>query len=529
MTACAAHRPCAHARALVALVLLLCIGGCATVDLREVPRTPSFAYDTPTTTRLGKAVYAEAAKHAGQSAFRVIESGLAGFAARVALIDAAQHTLDLQYYLMEGESADLIAERLLAAADRGVRVRVLVDDLGQYGSESTLAALSSHPRIEMRTFNPILMRGPAMALVALEYAVRGVQLNRRMHNKLFVADNAVALIGGRNIGDAYFEAPGPIDFQDLDVVAAGPIVRSLSASFDDYWNSKYAVPVQALMLHPPGAEDVREARAKLAAARDANRDTTYGRAERMSRLGRDVADGRFAATWAHARVLADSPRKVDPLRDDDGTRRIADELLPALAAVKQELLIVSPYVVPDDEAMSAIRAAARRGARVRILTNSLATTDMPLAHAGYAAARDALLDAGVELYELKPLATPFTRGRSHAPSSGSRTALHAKAEVLDRRYVFLTSMNLDQRSINLNTEVGLWIDSPELAREITRRFDEAVRPHNSYHVVRTPDGRLAWLTERDGRARRYDDEPDTTPAQRLRARLAHLLPIEGEL
>ncbi len=513
---------------LVAIALLMTIGSCATVELRDVPRVPSVAYETPAATRLGKAIYAEAAKHGGQSAFRVVESGLAGFATRMRLIDAAEQTVDLQYFLMEGETAELVGERLLAAADRGVRVRVLIDDYGQRGNQRTLAALSSHPRIEARTFNPVLMRGPAAALAAFEYVARGAQLNRRMHNKLFVVDNAIALIGGRNIGDSYFEAPGPIDFQDLDLVAAGPIVRELSASFDDYWNSDYAVPVEALMLRSPSAEDVAEARATLAAARERNRDTPYARAVITSRLPQALVDGKFAPTWARARVLADSPRKVDPIRDD-GRRRIGDELLPAFGSVARELLIVSPYVIPGEAGIAAIRAASARHARVGILTNSLATTDAPLAHAGYASSRAALLDAGVELYELKSQATAFGRNERRGPSSGSRTSLHAKALVFDRRFVFFSSMNLDERSIRLNTEVGLWIDSPALATEIARRFDEATRPDNSYHVVRSAEGRLEWMSASDGVAQRYDDEPDTTATERLRARLTQLLPIEREL
>ena len=509
--------------------MLLSIAGCATVQLRDVPRSHSFAFDRPQATRLGKAVYAAAAKHPGESGFRVIDSGLNGFAARIALIDAAEHSVDLQYFIMEGETADLVAERLVAAADRGVRVRLLLDDYGQHGREGTLAALSSHPKIEVRTFNPILMRGPAIMLSTAEYVVRGAQLNRRMHNKLFVVDNAIALIGGRNIGDAYFEAPGPIDFQDLDVVAAGPIVRTLSSTFDDYWNSDYAVPIEALELKAPSADDIKEARAKLAAARDANKDTAYGRAVVASKIAREVADGKFSPIWAKARALADSPRKVDPVRDD-GAHRITDELLPALAAVKRELLIVSPYVIPGASGIAALREAHARGARVAILTNSLATTDVPLAHAGYAVSRAALLDAGVDLYELKAQATPFAnRGREHGISSGSHTALHAKAMVFDNRYVFLSSMNLDQRSIHLNTEVGLWVDSPALASEIARRFAEAARPDNSYHVARRSDGTIEWITMNGGVKVRYDDEPDTTARQRFEARLAAMLPIESQL
>jgi phosphatidylserine/phosphatidylglycerophosphate/cardiolipin synthase-like enzyme len=384
-------------------LLVVALAGCVSIDLRDVSRTASVAYATPAASRLGKAIYAEAAKHPGQSAFRVVESGRASLSARLALIDVAEHSVDLQYFLMAGDSADVVAAHLLGAADRGVRVRLLLDDRGQLGREGALVALSSHRNIEVRTFNPVLMRGPASALAVFEYAVRGLQLDRRMHNKLFIADNAFAMTGGRNIEGAYFE-------------------------------------------------------------------------------------------------------------------------------VSRELVIVSPYVIPDDPAMAAIGAACSRGARVVVLTNSLATNDMLLAHAGYASKRGALLDTCVELHELKAQALPFRGGGgSLKASSGSRTSLHVKALVLDRRYVFLTSLNLDPRSLHLNTEIGLWIDSPPIADAILRRVDEAIAPSNSYRVVRDERGSIAWVTQRDGVERRHDDEPDTTAAQRLRAKLAQLLPIEREL
>ncbi len=539
-------------RAGVVLALLVVVAGCVTIDPADVERTPSSAYATPIATRLGKAAYADAAKHAGQSAFRLLESGHAGLSARTALIDAAQQSIDLQYYIMEGEAAELVARRLLDAADRGVRVRLLLDDHGKHGDESALVALSSHPRISVRLFNPVMMRGPAFALAAVEYVVRGAQLNRRMHNKAFIVDNAVAIVGGRNIGDAYFDAPGPIVFQDLDVIAAGPIVRALSASFDEFWNSEHAVPIEALAGQPRRAEDVAKARAELRSAGEPERESTESgaRAVRTSSFSREIADGRLTMTWARARVLADSPRKVEPLRGDN-VREIADELVPALASVKHELDIVSPYVIPDDAAMAAMSAAKARGARVRVLTNSLATSDLTIAHSGYAPWRTTLLDAGIELYELKPQAAPFTgrtsgsgsssggsssggsgsggSGSGGSGSGGSHSTLHAKVLVLDRRFVFLSSMNLDPRSIRLNTEMGLWIDSPSLAMEVVRRIDDATKPENSYHVVRGADSKLEWITASGGTPRRYDDEPDTTAEQRLRARPAQLLPLQGQL
>jgi putative cardiolipin synthase len=285
------------------------------------------------------------------------------------------------------------------------------------------------------------------------------------------------------------------------------------------------VPVEALATSRPGADDVARAKRAIASAGD---DGSVPVAE-AARLARAFVDGRFDATWARGRVLVDSPHKVDPLRDD-GARQIADELVPALASVSRELVIVSPYVIPDDPAMAAIGAACSRGARVVVLTNSLATNDMLLAHAGYASKRGALLDTCVELHELKAQALPFRGGGgSLKASSGSRTSLHVKALVLDRRYVFLTSLNLDPRSLHLNTEIGLWIDSPPIADAILRRVDEAIAPSNSYRVVRDERGSIAWVTQRDGVERRHDDEPDTTAAQRLRAKLAQLLPIEREL
>jgi putative cardiolipin synthase len=536
----APSRACAFARrAAAALAMVAVIGGCISIDPADIQRTPSTAYPTPAATPLGKLAYADASKHAGQSAFRLLESGRAGLSARIALIDAAQQSVDLQYYIMDGETAELVARRLLDAADRGVRVRLLLDDHGKHSDETALTALSSHPKIAVRLFNPVMMRGPAFALAAFEYVVRGSQLNRRMHNKAFIVDNAIAIVGGRNIGDAYFDAPGPIVFQDLDIIAAGPIVRSLSASFDEYWNSEYAVPIEALAKNAASADDVAKARQKVVAIGGSERAEMRIQPAAMSIISREIADGRLSMTWAQARVLADSPRKVEPQRGDSA-RQIADELVPALAAVKRDLVIVSPYVIPDDASMAAIRAARARGARVRALTNSLATSDLTIAHSGYAPWRTTLLDAGVELFEMKPQAVPFA-GKSSGSGSGSggsgggsgsgssHSTLHAKVIVLDRRFVFLSSMNLDPRSIRLNTEMGLWIDSPQLAGEIVQRFDDATKPENSYHVVRNTDSKLEWISASGGVAQRYDDEPDTTAEKRIRARLAQLLPLQDQL
>src|ERR1700733_10635211 len=395
---------------LLALVALL-VSGCATLP-RHVAKTHSEALADPAAPSLGRSV---AAEDAGRdlSGVRLLTSGEEALAGLIALADHAERTLDIQYYIIhQDESAALLLHHLRLAADRGVRVRVLVDDLNTVGEDRRFLHLSEHTNVEVRVFNPF--PGGRFAtwtrFVASATDIR--RINHRMHNKLFVAYNALAITGGRNIGDEYFTRDPRYNFIDLDVVAAGAIVAGLSASFDAFWNSKYAYPI-ASVASPVSAEP--------AAPPFLDGDT----APNASWLEGELASGRVHLMWVPATVLADRPAKIASDTSPDEEVTIANDLSALMRSAKQELIVISPYFVPGKDGVAMMRDLVARGVHVRILTNSLATTDSPLVHNGYSHYRVELLKLGVELSEVRPKLGQ-KRARFH-PFRKSTASLHAKA------------------------------------------------------------------------------------------------------
>ena len=519
MDPCAAHTPCRHlaaalARAVVALFAALLLAGlsaCAAPRV-DVPRPSSEAWAHPQDTALGRAYAAPLAQRPGESGLYALPSGLEALSLRAALADGAQRTLDLQYYILRADdSTELLMARVWRAAQRGVRVRLLVDDLDALGKDLDLATLASFPNIEVRVFNPFSVRGSFGLSHLLEVIGHGPRLNRRMHNKLWVADNAMAVAGGRNLGDEYFDASGSVNFTDLDVLAAGPVVAQVSASFDAYWNSEWAVPIQAFVHQPPGEAEREHFARNLQERLTAFRDTDYGRAVRDTGLGRALRSGALPLTYAPAQAMADPPSKVAA---HDGAEPVpglfAQRIRPVVAAAQRELILISPYFIPSDDGIAGMAALVKRGVRVRILTNSLASADtVPLAHAGYARKRGRLLEAGVELHEMRPDVEATAARRHIRPSLGAY--LHTKAIVVDRRHVLVGSMNLDPRSRLTNTEVGLLIDSMDFGAGLGQLFDDAVQPARAFQVTRRegpPDAvLLRWTTQDAGRPVTFDTEP----------------------
>lgn len=503
--------PRSRTRVLLAAALLIGLSGCA-APRGDPSRPPTHAWPQPEDTELGRAFAARLADQPAVSGVRALPWGLEALALRAASAGLAQRTLDLQYYILRADaSTELLMARVAQAAQRGVRVRLLVDDLDALGKDLDLATLASLPNIAVRVFNPFSSRGSFGLSQVLELMGTNPRLNRRMHNKLWIADNALAIVGGRNLGDEYFDAAGDVHFSDLDVLAVGPVVRDVSASFDAYWNSEWAVPIEAFVRRAP--DDARRAAFAQALAErlEQFRETDYGQAVRDLRLRGQLRRGELPLTLAPVRALADPPSKVDP---PDGAppapSLFAEAIRPQVAAAAQELILISAYFIPSERGIAGMAELVRRGVRVRVLTNSLASADaIPLAHAGYARKRAALLAAGVELHEMRPDATePGTR-RPIRPSLGAY--LHTKAIVVDRRHVLVGSMNLDPRSRLSNTEVGLLIDSAVFGAQLGTLFDAAVRPDRAFRVGRepTPQGgeHMFWTAEEDGLAVRYEIEP----------------------
>ena len=495
---------------LATFVLAALVAGCASLPPLDGRVETRASVDTAST-RLGRAVVPDVAAHAGRAGIYPLASSTDAFAARTFLAQAADRTLDVQYYIWhDDETGTLLLEALFRAAERGVRVRLLLDDMDTSGQDERLAALDAHPNVEVRLYNPF----PNRRLRSLDFVTDFARVNRRMHNKSFTADNQATIVGGRNVGDQYFGAESDVAFADLDVLATGAAVREVSADFDRYWNSPSAVPTAALIgaPAPESTERVRAAWTKLNADPAAAR---YVEALRSTPLVRELIGGTLALDWAPARVVSDNPAKVlnPPERKD---LHMLAQLDAAIGKPARELDLVSPYFVPTEEGTAALVALAKRGVKVRVLTNSLAATDVSVVHAGYAKYREELVRGGVRLYELKPILQAKDRERM----GGSDASLHAKTFSVDRSRIFVGSFNFDPRSARLNTEMGLVVESPALAARLSDALDRDLA-RNAYEV-RLSGNDLVWI---DGNAR-LDSEPSAGMFRRLWIGFLSILPIE---
>jgi putative cardiolipin synthase len=523
----------------VALVAVaLGTAGCASIDLAAVPRTPSSAIDPGTATGLHATIAARLDARPGVSGFVPLERGLDAFIARAALAEQAERTLDLQYYIVHGDTSGLLLlGRVFGAAERGVRVRLLIDDWTLADADAALAQLDAHPSIEVRVFNPTANRSYWTLRRWFEVIGDFSRINRRMHNKAWIADNAVAIVGGRNLGDEYFEAREDLDYHDLDLLAAGPIVAEASASFDRYWNSEFAVPLEAFRRVAGDAAQRAALREWFAAHETRVEGSPYAKAlagaPLLERLRRGDLDWRFG----EARLLVDDPEKLrrdpnDPaLRAQDRRLLLAGQFGALAPRPSRELRIVAPYFVPGAQGVATLGALVREGVSVRVLTNSLTSNDVLPAQAGYSNYRRALLEAGVTLYELKP-SGPGRDGKVRirdALGGSSRAALHEKSFVIDRGTVFVGSLNLDPRSVKVNTEVGALVRSEALAADVAAIFDRNAAPQSAWRVV-LHEGRIAWEeAEPSGVVRRLDTEPGASAWRRFLQRVYAVLAPEDLL
>ena len=441
--------------------------------------------------------------------------------ARVAMADLAEKTLDAQYYIWDGDiTGKILADHLLKAADRGVRVRVLIDD--HYLTQErdfNFAELDAHPNMEIRFFNPIRNRSWRLMSFLGEFS----RVNHRMHNKLFVMDSAVGIVGGRNIADIYFGVNPDHNYRDLDVMMAGPVVNELSAAFDLFWNSEWAVPVGAVVKEQASEEQLRAAMKRLE-QKVAGTGYPYPIYENVADLRGRLVQVRDRFIWAPGRVFVEDPARVNTA---DAPQVIATALRQRLSEVKREVLVESPYFVLGERAIEGTQQLTARGVKVRVLTNSAASSDVMPAQAGYANTRMQLLQAGVELYELRPDSNmkkvwSLLAGKSLA-------ALHAKSLVFDRQSVWIGSFNLDPRSTALNTEIGVMIDSPVIASQVAEIMDEGVSPGSAFHVTLNTNKDLVWTAENDGEKVEYYIDPGTSLWHRFKIGVLRLLPIEEQL
>ncbi|CAN7546590.1 phospholipase D family protein [Pseudomonas sp. LjRoot277] len=488
-----------------AMLLALLLAGCATTRLPH-----DFSEAIPASdSAFGRSIQAQAAQHEGRSGFRLLPNSSEAFRARAELIRNAQKSVDLQYYIVHnGLSTRALVREILLAADRGVRIRMLLDDTASDGQEEVIATLAVHPNIYIRVFNPLHLGRSTMVTRTMGRLLNLSQQHRRMHNKLWLADNSAAIVGGRNLGDEYFDAKPDLNFTDMDLLCIGPVAEQLGHSFDQYWNSALSQPISDFLLNKPTAEDLLKSRQRLEQSLQTTRiENTVLYDHLMTyRTQPQLENWRKQLIWAHSKAMWDAPSKV--LADDEPARALlmATQLRPELDSVSKELIMISAYFVPQKPGMLYLLGRADAGVDVRLLTNSLEATDVPAVHGGYAPYRKTLLEHGVKLYELRRQPDDPSGGSSFGFSGGSDSSLHTKAMILDKQKVFIGSFNFDPRSVFWNTEVGVLVDSPELAGYMRKLAHEGMAPAVSYQA-RLENGEVVWITEDDGRLHTLHKEP----------------------
>ena len=521
-------------RPLLIAALALALVGCAGLPSQvQRPVSVAAAQDAVAATTLARiAADSTASLAEGQSGTRLLPDGDQAFDARIALARSAEKTIDAQYYLIASDTTGLqFLRELRNAAARGVRVRLLVDDLYAVGQDELFAGLAAHPNVEVRLFNPLPVREGSFASRVVFSLHQVSRINRRMHNKLFVVDNSFAIAGGRNIADEYFGRAEPANFIDMDVLVSGAAVREMSGAFDAYWNSEHVYPVQSLAGAAPAATPAQfdEQVVGVAPVVPLTRPDALGQMP----VAAQIAAGRVEQTAATVRVLADAPSKIDARDGADGA--VMHAHLELIRSAQSEVLIASPYFVPGERGVAAMRQAVDRQVRLSVMTNSLATTDEPLVHYGYAKYRQAMVKMGATLYELMPGALArradesSSSGYGGSGSHGSLGRLHAKVAVVDQRSLYIGSMNMDRRSAHCNTEIGLIIDSTELARDMTRLLQREQAPR-SYRVQwAAAEQRVEWVQNQPSGERVFTSEPGAAWNSNLTVRAMGLVVREDML
>ncbi|MBW2577513.1 MAG: phospholipase D family protein [Deltaproteobacteria bacterium] len=504
------------------------------VESSTTDKVESRAFDQPETTYLGKAAESLSAGHGGESGFLLMDRGRDALAWRTILADAAEQSIDAQYFLWKDDAAGkVMMQRLLAAADRGVRVRVLIDDSMTESDPQYLALFGAHPKVELRLYKPFGPKHKSLVMRWIDYVADLRVLNRRMHNKLFVVDDSVAIIGGRNIGNEYFEYSGPFVNRSRDLLALGPVVEPASEAFDRYWNSDWTVPIEDVVTPVPTPAEAKQQQEHLdvfAADTSHYPPGFYDNPEEIDSEMRKLGE---ALLWGAARLLVDAvPEKGGKAQ----TRAELDKTGFTLAHIAKkssdEILIQSAYLVLLDGGFEAFSAMTNRGVTVKLATNSMASNNHLTAFVGYAKQRHRLLETGAELYEMRPDAKSeralFTAAQLEAHET--LFGLHAKTSVFDRKITFVGSFNVDPRSVNLNTEMGLLVESEALANAVAASIENDIAAGNSWQVILKDDDKLAWIAVESGViSTETDEEPMTSAARRTEAEALAIVPDDAQL
>ena len=517
-------------RAWLLVLGALLLGGCAGLPPR--PALPaSHAINEVADTRLARILdTATPPPQRGMSGFRLLPVGETAFNARIALARRAEKSIDVQYYLIQNDDIGRqFLRELRDAAVRGVRVRLLVDDLYAGGEDELFAGLAAYPNVELRVFNPLPVRAGGFKTRLLFSLHQFDRINHRMHNKLFIADNSFAVSGGRNIANEYFMRSAAANFIDLDVLSSGPVVRELSDAFDRYWNSEQVFPIASMVSASLAMESGDALRARFdALVRDAPPQLIEPERDVLGHLpvAQQLDSGTLSQTFAPVRVFADTPDKVAGVNSTNVDQTVTAQTLALFATARESVEIVSPYFIPGPKGVAMMQHATASGGQVVLVTNSIGATDEPLVHDRYTRYRLAMLQAGVRIYELSP--TLSSRSGRLGNFGRSTGRLHAKAAVIDQRLLFIGSMNLDARSARANTEIGLVIESPELIEAASGTLFRRLLASGAYELRLAPDRQhIEWIeTREDGTSVVHAQEPDH--AWLLRLKLWLLAPLVGE-
>ncbi len=515
-----AVKPSLQARQLLVGLMILCACGCSSLPERNL--VSDQAALTPSGTgRLDTLIGPEEERQSGSSGFRLVGHGPVSLAIRVHSAALADRSIDVQTYVWHADlTGQYLANELLLAADRGVRVRLLLDDLDARKNNYALAALDAHPNIHVRLFNPVVSRAGNWSLAGA-FLRDGRRLNRRMHNKIWIVDNRIALGGGRNLGNEYFGGSDGANFADLELAMAGPVVREASESFDQFWNDEASYPIALLSPDAGSPQALSGIRESLAEAARSAPSTEYASFVAGNDAVVRLLSGDWALDWVNEyRFVSDEPVKIRQ-KPSPGLSRVLDAFLEVLDAAEHSIQIISPYFVPGREGSARLAAHAKRLETVSVLTNSLAANDVVAVHGGYSRYRRRLLEGGVELWELKSTIDESVE-RHIMPSSGA--SLHAKAASIDDSGVFVGSYNLDPRSTSLNSEQGVFVRSTALAEDFNDMFDRVLASQQTWQVT-LESGRLQWS---DGLETR-NKEPDASLGRRFMAGLMRLMPFQSQL
>jgi len=483
-------------------------------------------------TSLGKAYQSVLEQHAGQSGVHLLGNGLDAFVGRAVLARLAERSIDVQYYMYHQDTVGrLLIKEFVAAADRGVRVRMLIDDMYGEDGDDVWSALHTHPNIEVRLFNPFV-RGRSKNL---QYITRLKTVNYRMHSKTFTVDNQAAIVGGRNIGDEYFDADPNLAFADLDVMTIGPVVQEVSSEFDEYWNSKHAYPIATLLAAaklPVAKTDAMDTlRTDLAEFYQQKKTSVYIDAVENSPFAKALKNKKADFRFAEAKVIHDSSDKM--IKSDNWQEELLiSQLAPYVQQATEEFILVSPYFVPGQKGADALCKLSEQGVQVRILTNSLVSNDVAAVHTGYMRHRKQLLRCGVQVYELNEQIKK-QQGKLFTWLPGlSKSSLHAKTMAIDGKAMFVGSFNFDQRSLHINNEIGVLFHEPEIAANASAHFNEHIeRVAFRVELVTDNNGKesLRWTGTEDGKEVVFDAEPYASFWQKLSVNLMRVLPIDSML